>query len=65
MSTGISVTSSRNSVPPSARSKHPRCVRAAPVKLPRSCPNNSLSMRFSGNAPQLIATNARRLRADN
>ena len=43
-SIGISVISSRNSVPPLARSNRPPCRRSAPVKLPRSWPNSSLSI---------------------
>lgn len=34
-------SSSRISVPPSARSKWPTCVRAAPVNAPASWPNSS------------------------
>jgi hypothetical protein len=56
-STGISLISSRKSVPLSARSKKPLWVRAAPVKLPRSCPNSSLSIRLGDTAAQLSATN--------
>ena len=56
-SIGISVISSRKSVPPAARSKCPRCRCAAPVKLPRSWPKSSLSIRFGDTAPQLRARN--------
>ena len=65
-SSGISVISSRNSVPPLARSKKPRCWRSAPVKLPFSWPKISLSIRFGEIAPQLTARNGllrRRLRS--
>src|SRR5687767_7835091 len=58
-STGISVISSRNSVPPCARSKKPWCWRSAPVKLPFSWPKISLSIRFGEMAPQLTARNGR------
>ena len=54
---GISVISSRNSVPPWARSKKPWCWRSAPVKLPFSWPKSSLSIRFGEIAPQLTARN--------
>jgi hypothetical protein len=54
-SAGISVTSSRNRVPPFARSKKPMCWRSAPVKLPFSWPNSSLSISFGEMAPQLTA----------
>jgi hypothetical protein len=53
---GISVTSSRNSVPPSAISKSPFFSSCAPVNAPFLCPNSSLSSRFSGTAAQLAAT---------
>ncbi len=56
-SSGISVISSRNSVPPLARSKKPLCWRSAPVKLPFSWPKISLSIRFGEIAPQLTARN--------
>ena len=55
---GMSPTSSRNSVPPAASSILPSVVLTAPVKAPFSCPNSSLSSRFSGMAAQLIATKA-------
>ena len=54
-SSGISVISSRNSVPPLARSKKPRCWRSAPVKLPFSWPKISLSIRLGEMAPQFTA----------
>ena len=56
-SIGISVISSRNSVPPLARSKNPWCWRSAPVKLPFSWPKISLSIRLCEMAPQLTARN--------
>ena len=65
-SSGISVISSRNSVPPLARSKKPWCWRSAPVKLPFSWPKISLSIRCGEIAPQLTARNGwlrRRLRS--
>ena len=61
---GSSPISSRNSVPPLATSNRPTRCSSAPVKAPLRCPNSSLSIRLSGRAPQLIATNgisARRL----
>ena len=58
-SSGISVISSRNSVPPWARSKKPWCWRSAPVKLPRSWPKISLSIRLGEIAPQLTARKGR------
>jgi hypothetical protein len=63
-SSGISVISSRNSVPPCARSKYPACWRVAPVKLPRSWPNSSLSIRLGDTAPQLSARYGPFARAD-
>jgi hypothetical protein len=41
---GISVISSRNSVPRLRALEEAACERSAPVKLPRSCPNSSLSI---------------------
>ena len=38
-------------------------VAVAPVKAPRTCPKSSLSSKFSGMAPQLMATNGPLLRA--
>ena len=52
----MSPISSRNSVPPDARSNRPIRRATAPVKAPRSTPNSSLSRRFSGMAAQLTAT---------
>ena len=54
---GSSPISSRNSVPPSATSNSPTRCSSAPVKAPLRWPKSSLSIRFSGKAPQLIATN--------
>ena len=53
---GISPISSRKSVPPSASSKSPVLSSEASVNDPRTWPNNSLSKRFSGMAPQFTAT---------
>ena len=50
---GSSPISSRNSVPLSASWNLPGRVAMAPVKAPRTWPNSSLSIRFSGMAPQL------------
>src|SRR5205807_2379552 len=58
-SSGISPTSSRNSVPPSATWKRPIFWAMAPVKAPRSCPKSSLSSRPEGMAAQLSFTNVR------
>ncbi len=63
---GISVISSRKSVPPLARSKKPWCWRSAPVKLPFSWPKISLSISCGEIAPQLTARKGalrRRLRS--
>src|SRR5208337_1725862 len=54
---GISPISSSSSVPPSASSNLPVWLARAPVKAPRTWPNNSASRRFSGTAAQLMATN--------
>ncbi len=48
--------SSRKSVPPLAYSILPFLRASAPVKAPFSWPKSSLSSRFSGMAPQLMAT---------
>ena len=53
----MSPISSRNRVPPSACSNRPRRIVAAPVKAPRSWPNNSLSNRSFGIAAVLMAMN--------
>ena len=39
-----------------ASSKRPRFCCTAPVNAPRSCPNNSLSARLEGSAPQFTLT---------
>ncbi len=57
-SSGMSPISSRNSVPPSACSKRPTPRLVAPVKAPRSWPNNSLSTSSLGIAAMLTATKA-------
>ena len=49
-------------MPRLARSKWPLCWRSAPVKLPRSWPNISLSISVAEMAPQLTATNGSLLR---
>ena len=56
MLSGMSPISSRNSVPPWARSKRPTVDATAPVNAPRSWPNNSLSSNSPGMAPQLTGT---------
>ena len=62
-SMGISPTSSRKSVPPSARAKRPARSRAAPVKAPRTWPKNSLSKSSRGTAAQFTRTRGRPARA--
>ena len=57
MPSGSSPISSRNSVPPSACWNLPARLAMAPVKAPFTWPNSSLSIRFSGMAPQLMVTN--------
>ncbi len=60
---GMSPTSSRKSVPPSAWAKRPRRLLSAPVKLPFTWPKNSLSSSAPGMAAaQLTATKGRRWR---
>ncbi len=54
-SSGISAISSKNKVPPAARSNTPLCSRIAPVNAPFTCPNNSLSKILAFKAAQLIA----------
>jgi hypothetical protein len=54
--TGISPTSSRNSVPPSAVSSRPGLALMAPVNEPFSWPNSSLSNSDSVSAAQLSLT---------
>src|SRR5690606_8866818 len=61
---GSSPTSSRKSVPPSARSNQPLRWPTAPVKLPASWPNSSESTSSGGIAPQLIRRNGPRARRD-
>ena len=61
---GISPTSSRSRVPLSASSKQPVRRSSAPVKAPFSWPKISLSIRVSGMAAQLMATNGLRLRGE-
>ena len=61
---GSSPISSRKIVPPLATSNRPTRCSSAPVNAPLRWPNSSLSIRVSGSAPQLTATNglsARRL----
>jgi len=55
-SRGIEPISSRKSVPPSAASKRPGLLCAAPVKAPFSWPNNSDSMRDGDKVAQLRVT---------
>ncbi len=55
--------SSRKIVPPSASANLPRRGPTAPVKAPRTWPNNSDSMRLSGIAAQFTFTIARARRA--
>ncbi len=54
---GISPISSKKMVPPCACSNRPLCSFNAPVNAPFSWPNNKSSIKFSGNAAQLRATN--------
>ena len=54
---GNSPISSRNSVPPSARSNQPRRASTAPVNAPRSWPNSCESISSGGIAPQLTRSN--------
>ena len=61
---GISVTSSRKSVPPWAISNVPARRRSAPVNAPFSWPKSSLSTRVGEIAPQLRAMNGRAARRD-
>ena len=56
-SAGSSPISSRNRVPPWARSMRPRFWASAPVKAPFSYPNNSLSRSVGGMAPQFTLMN--------
>jgi hypothetical protein len=50
----MSPISSKKRVPPSATLKSPCLSSVAPVNEPFLCPNNSLSIKFSDIAPQLI-----------
>jgi len=61
---GISPISSRKSVPPWASSKTPRRSLTAPLKAPRTCPKSSVSIRFSGMAPQSTGTKGPEARDD-
>ena len=61
-SSGISPTSSRNSVPPSASSNRPTPSRSAPVNAPLAWPKNSLSNSSRGIAAQLTRISGRRRR---
>ena len=63
-SIGAVASSSRNSVPPSARSKRPGWRFCAPVKAPASWPNSSESSRFSFNAAQFREINGPSQRPD-
>ena len=54
MGSGMSPTSSRNIVPPDARSNLPRRCFVAPVKAPASWPKSSDSISSLGSAAQLI-----------
>ena len=51
-------------MPPSASSNRPCRVITAPVKLPFSWPNSSLSIRLGGTAPQSNTTSSRPRRGD-
>ena len=57
MSGGISATSSRKIVPPSAISNAPGFSLTEPVNAPFSCPNSSFSRMSLGSAAQLSAKN--------
>ena len=60
----VSPTSSMKTLPRCARSSNPTRSRYAPVKLPRACPNSSLSSSVSAMAAQFTVTSghcARRL----
>ena len=52
----VSPISSMKTVPRCATSKSPGRSRYAPVKLPRTCPNNSVSSSVSASAAQLTVT---------
>ena len=51
-------------MPPCAASKSPGRSWVAPVNAPLACPKSSLSRRFSGTAPTLIATKGPAARVD-
>ena len=55
----ISISSSKNSVPPCAASSRPGLSRTAPVKAPLRCPNISDSSNPSGSAAQFTAMKGR------
>ena len=57
VASGMSPTSSRKNVPPSATWNSPAASRTAPVNEPFTCPNRLLSSRSRGMAPQLMLTN--------
>ena len=59
MVSGMSPTSSRNSVPPCAASTSPALAACAPVKAPFSWPNSSLSNSVSGRLAQSTTTSGR------
>ena len=56
VASGMSPTSSRKSVPPSACTIRPCLSVTAPVKAPRTCPKSSDSIKPSERAAQLTAT---------
>jgi len=58
----MSATSSRKSVPPSARATNPSRSETAPVNAPLTCPNTSLQNSSSGSAAMLTGTNGRAAR---
>ena len=58
-SNGISPTSSRKRVPPSAASNRPARSFKAPVKEPFTCPKNSLSYNSRGTEAQLTRISGR------
>ena len=53
----VLLISSRKMVPPWAASNRPVLFSTAPVNAPLTCPNSSLSSRFSCSAPQLTRMN--------
>ena len=58
----VSPISSMKTVPRCACSKAPRRSRYAPVKLPRTWPNSSVSSSVSESAAQLTVTSGERFR---